>query len=86
MLTRCEVLLAAVHCCCRLLPGLQVHTNPGDELLCPDNAHIYLYEGGGISFNSGGWEARKEVQRRSANKALTIKHRAMARYKYNDNG
>ncbi|KXZ53879.1 hypothetical protein GPECTOR_6g797 [Gonium pectorale] len=33
--------------------GGAVHTQPGDELLCADNAHIYLYEGGGIAFNSG---------------------------------
>ncbi|GIL64027.1 hypothetical protein Vafri_18014 [Volvox africanus] len=33
--------------------AIKVHTQPGDELLCADNAHIYLYEGGGIAFNSG---------------------------------
>ncbi|EFJ45584.1 hypothetical protein VOLCADRAFT_94060 [Volvox carteri f. nagariensis] len=33
--------------------AIKVHTHPGDELLCADNAHIYLYEGGGIAFNSG---------------------------------
>ncbi|MCE9539273.1 MAG: aminotransferase class I/II-fold pyridoxal phosphate-dependent enzyme, partial [Bacteroidetes bacterium] len=26
---------------------------PGDELICADNAHVYKYEGGGIAFNSG---------------------------------
>jgi threonine aldolase len=29
------------------------HTSPGDELICSDMAHIYLYEGGGIAWNSG---------------------------------
>ncbi|PNW77134.1 hypothetical protein CHLRE_10g423550v5 [Chlamydomonas reinhardtii] len=33
--------------------AIKVHTQPGDELICADNAHIYLYEGGGIAFNSG---------------------------------
>jgi threonine aldolase len=29
------------------------HTRPGDELICEQEAHIYIYEGGGIAFNSG---------------------------------
>jgi threonine aldolase len=33
--------------------AIKVHTQPGDELLCADNAHVYKYEGGGIAFNSG---------------------------------
>ncbi len=33
--------------------AIKVHTEPGDELLCDVNSHIYNYEGGGISFNSG---------------------------------
>jgi threonine aldolase len=33
--------------------AIRVHTQPGDELLCADNAHIYKYEGGGIASNSG---------------------------------
>ncbi|KAG2492477.1 hypothetical protein HYH03_009142 [Edaphochlamys debaryana] len=33
--------------------AIKVHTQPGDELLCADTSHIYLYEGGGIAFNSG---------------------------------
>jgi threonine aldolase len=33
--------------------AIKVHTQPGDELICADNAHIYKYEGGGIAFNSG---------------------------------
>ncbi len=33
--------------------AIKVHTNPGDELLCDETAHIYNYEGGAIAFNSG---------------------------------
>lgn len=33
--------------------AIKIHTQPGDELICDVNSHIYNYEGGGISFNSG---------------------------------
>ncbi len=33
--------------------GIKVHTTPGDEIICDELAHIYLYEGGGIAANSG---------------------------------
>lgn len=33
--------------------AINVHTNPGDELICHEEAHIYRYEGGGIARNSG---------------------------------
>jgi len=33
--------------------AIKAHTQPGDELICDINSHIYNYEGGGISFNSG---------------------------------
>ncbi|MBI3517915.1 MAG: threonine aldolase [Bacteroidetes bacterium] len=33
--------------------AIKCHTQPGDELICDANSHIYNYEGGGISFNSG---------------------------------
>ncbi len=33
--------------------AIKCHTQPGDELICDTNAHIYNYEGGGIAFNSG---------------------------------
>ncbi|MBL7920559.1 MAG: aminotransferase class I/II-fold pyridoxal phosphate-dependent enzyme [Bacteroidia bacterium] len=49
--------------------AIKVHTQPGDELLCDVNSHIYNYEGGGISFNSGvqakllqGYEGRLSPQ------------------------
>lgn len=33
--------------------AIKVHTQPGDELICDASSHIYNFEGGGISFNSG---------------------------------
>jgi threonine aldolase len=33
--------------------AIKVHTQPGDEVLCESTCHIYNFEGGGISFNSG---------------------------------
>lgn len=33
--------------------AIKVHTRPSDEVLCDATAHIYNYEGGGISSNSG---------------------------------
>jgi threonine aldolase len=33
--------------------ALKLHTNPGDQIICDKYAHIYHYEGGGASFNSG---------------------------------
>lgn len=32
--------------------GIKISTQPGDELICHELAHIYNYEGGGIAFNS----------------------------------
>ena len=33
--------------------AINVHTRPGDEVLCDIGAHIYQYEGGGLMANSG---------------------------------
>ena len=33
--------------------AVNVHTNPGDEVICDETSHIYRYEGGGMAFNSG---------------------------------
>lgn len=33
--------------------AINVHTRPGDEIICHEYAHIYNYEGGGVAFNSG---------------------------------
>jgi threonine aldolase len=33
--------------------GIKLHTQPGDEVICDQLAHVYLYEGGGIAYNSG---------------------------------
>jgi threonine aldolase len=32
--------------------AIKVHTQPGDEIICDELSHIYLYEGGGIMANS----------------------------------
>jgi len=32
--------------------AIKCHTQPGDEVICDESAHIYQYEGGGIAFNS----------------------------------
>lgn len=33
--------------------AIQVHTRPGDEVICSNLAHVYIYEGGGIALNAG---------------------------------
>ncbi|MBL7964010.1 MAG: threonine aldolase [Flavobacteriales bacterium] len=33
--------------------AVNVHTRPGDEVLCEEGAHVYRYEGGGMMANSG---------------------------------
>ena len=33
--------------------AIKVHTLPGDEVICSNLAHVYIYEGGGIAFNAG---------------------------------
>ncbi len=33
--------------------GIKCHTQPGDEVICERSSHVYIYEGGGIAFNSG---------------------------------
>ncbi len=33
--------------------GIKCHTQPGDEVICEQQSHVYIYEGGGIAFNSG---------------------------------
>jgi threonine aldolase len=33
--------------------AIKCHTQPGDEVVCEKTSHVYLYEGGGIAFNSG---------------------------------
>lgn len=33
--------------------AIKLHTNPGEQLICDVWAHVYNYEGGGASFNSG---------------------------------
>jgi len=33
--------------------AIKCHTQPGDEVICDESAHVYQYEGGGIASNSG---------------------------------
>ena len=33
--------------------AIKCHTMPGDEVVCDKLSHVYIYEGGGIAFNSG---------------------------------
>ena len=33
--------------------AIRVHTRPGDEVICDELAHVYLFEGGGIAAHSG---------------------------------
>jgi len=33
--------------------AIKIHTQPGEQLIADSYAHIYNYEGGGVSFNSG---------------------------------
>lgn len=32
--------------------AIKCHTTPGDEVICDQLSHVYIYEGGGIAFNS----------------------------------
>lgn len=33
--------------------AIKLHTQPGEQLICDKWAHVFNYEGGGVSFNSG---------------------------------
>jgi threonine aldolase len=33
--------------------AIKIHTQPGMEVICDKTAHVYIYEAGGIAFNSG---------------------------------
>lgn len=33
--------------------AIKLHTQPGEQLICDEYSHIYNFEGGGVSFNSG---------------------------------
>ena len=46
---------AAVFCASGTMSNqiaIKAHTNPGDEIICEQLSHVYIYEGGGIAFNS----------------------------------
>ena len=42
--------------------AIKAHTQPGDEVICDKQAHIYNFEGGGIGFNSGASVRRLDGQ------------------------
>lgn len=47
---------AALYCASGTMSNqiaIKAHTQPGDEVICDADAHIYQYEGGGIAFNAG---------------------------------
>lgn len=33
--------------------AIKAHTKPGDQLICDETAHVYVYEGGGAALHSG---------------------------------
>lgn len=33
--------------------AIKLHTQPGEQLICHEYSHVFNYEGGGVSFNSG---------------------------------
>lgn len=47
---------AALYCASGTMTNqiaIKLHTQPGDEVICDKLSHVYLYEGGGIAYNSG---------------------------------
>lgn len=43
--------------------AIKAHTQPGDEVICERQAHAYIYEVGGIAFNSGAQVRALEGER-----------------------
>jgi len=43
--------------------GIKCHTQPGDEVICDKASHVYIYEGGGIAFNSSSQVKALEGER-----------------------
>lgn len=46
---------AAIYCSSGTMSNqiaIKCHTQPGDEVICEKSAHVYIFEGGGIAFNS----------------------------------
>jgi threonine aldolase len=47
---------AALYCASGTMSNqiaISSHTSPGDEVICEQEAHVYIYEGGGIAYNAG---------------------------------
>ncbi len=43
--------------------AIKCHTQPGDEVICDKASHVYIYEGGGIAFNSSAQVKALEGER-----------------------
>jgi threonine aldolase len=52
--------------------AIKCHTQPGDEVICDQTAHIYQYEGGGIAFNAGASVKLLEGDRGRVNPAQVL--------------
>ncbi len=52
--------------------AIKCHTQPGDEVICDRLSHVYIYEGGGIAFNSGCQVKPLEGDRGRINTDLVI--------------
>ena len=52
--------------------AIKCHTQPGDEVICDKLSHVYIYEGGGIAFNSS-CQAKPVEGNRGRISALQVK-------------
>ncbi|MEO6218779.1 MAG: GntG family PLP-dependent aldolase [Ginsengibacter sp.] len=52
--------------------AIKCHTQPGNEVICDKMSHVYIYEGGGIAFNSGCQVKPLEGERGRINADLII--------------
>ncbi|HEV7230454.1 MAG TPA: GntG family PLP-dependent aldolase [Bacteroidia bacterium] len=59
--------------------AIKVHTQPGDEVICESTCHIYNFEGGGISFNSGA-QAKLLTGDRGRLQAMQVEENINASY------
>jgi threonine aldolase len=54
--------------------AIKCHTNPGDEVICDKLSHVYIYEGGGIAFNSGCQVKAIDGHRGKINAIQVVEH------------
>ncbi len=52
--------------------AIKMHTQPGQEVVCDKSSHVYIYEGGGIAFNSGCQVRALEGDRGRINAAQVV--------------